>query len=1289
MASGNLKLRVYDLDRTGIQVQNPLSVTPNIFSESACSVVDHNLIYENRSVNNANSGSSGLSSLSSESQVTTTFLDKITFSQATYLTGYTGEVTVSIVNGRASFTIPPNAAVSRLMVAAELVFPEDQHQSVVSETMVWYQNPLAIVFNYPIDPKDNDPYENPPQAVTATSGFDQPPLELAAYVTWFGNPAPDNLTVEFAGSSHPRYLPPVTEQSSISSDETTTWSATPIVPSVSKTFSPDPTHPTGIATASFIGPHGPVIDHTIKVLDVQSQTKASVLVGDTESLSATVSYNGYTASTGSAIDWTSIGVESVSAEDIFFFVDFLDKYGNEKQTGIYADGWDSIYAIASIPGSEILLAGYEEFVPYLIGQDPTTGLPINNGVPATVLFPGGGTFKLQSTPTNGWTTPYDTLDFAPFGWALSKPYRVAALVTKDNSKIDVAAVASVEYGKQRYTLWGCGSVATTLECYDWTKIDPSANPPQRPPKLPPQFDLIEPLAVNFTTLSGLTIQNMVRSPMVSNTIVADITFSGQILPLVARSHNLRDANGNPLSLPTVVFDAWKVVKSFGPDGILISTEIVRDKSVQLTNYSAPVELSLTSTSDGHFHNCQVDVNSGSGTTTITYDANANIITTTHTHPISNFVIGSPISLSTDIIVDHTHTLRSVATTTLPPIIDQVDGICISARVIYDASATPVLRDITFTDCQTPSQTVIDTLDFYTIELNAPAMYSITPDVTTSYDGLTIQAVVRHSVNGSFVAIPDGARVAFNIQLFSPDASSQATGASTANVFALNPDGTPVIIQYGTLAVTATFTTPSGQIVVAKTKITINSELQWVPYADSLLPGPTNDIYNIINALATTSNLGCSPLNDAIYLAGNRLISWQSQDPVRKDHFKIIFVLTDAAENASIQSISEAINMVERINSTNEVAIIPISFGNQSTASRLITEEYATATGGSQVFFGKNDYEDINNVVNGILRQQLLTANSGSYSNVVDLGSPKLFKSVDTILTVPSGSRVGLQVCFSNDAYNWSPWTNETWMTGSQNINLFTNDMSRVQRYLKYKVDLIGTQNFISPAFYDLNINYVEPKSHYIFYNPIYVDIASDEFISEALIYHVTGGIGTFSTINYGMVQNDTVNVNDFCNLAQPMTTAGYRQILLTRVNEQLYTLDSLTFYMRNGAWPSVAGLQVYAFIPGSTVGAVVNPASYSVNPSIGAITFNNPQVGGIKFTATVTFSPMLKILCQIVNYSDNSINTVTLKKMSVQFNTTKRFIPNSNYQSIGDLIVIPSSSSSFSLQSSLSQSLVG
>jgi hypothetical protein len=240
----------------------------------------------------------------------------------------------------------------------------------------------------------------------------------------------------------------------------------------------------------------------------------------------------------------------------------------------------------------------------------------------------------------------------------------------------------------------------------------------------------------------------------------------------------------------------------------------------------------------------------------------------------------------------------------------------------------------------------------------------------------------------------------------------------------------------------------------------------------------------------------------------------------------------------------------------------------------------------------------------------------------------------------------LSIRFSNDADTWTTWSTPAEIIDGGTITLPSEPYS----YMQYIARLRGNGQFESPTLAGISVNYLKPSRDMIFFQPIPIDAAFDEYVSEALV-SARSEIPDFASVRYGIAHYNTTLSSDYGGKVQPWFEANRRGLILTRFNEPTLTTDHRIFSAIDGPWPAGAKVDVYVIEPGKTEGTLAYAGSYAVNPVKGSVTFLSPVEKDSKVILDVTPTPLFRLACRITNHS---LEPVSIGECSVMFNKTKR-----------------------------------
>jgi hypothetical protein len=1274
LPSGTMRIKIFDTNRTFQQVYAPREVVPDLNQQlcsppASCS----------DSCDNTPSPSDEDKEVFYRSSDGSGYLDSTaanSYPEAVYLEGYArGGVEATIVDGMASYTVPATDVVAKLLVVAEIQVPDSPKLFVRRELPVWFDAPLKVELTVP---------------PTALSGYDAPPPAISAKVTYLGVPVEDNADVQFSGSSHKRHLPgtdgkfdsgsqqaetlgtlaktdpALADQVSGLISSEGTWPATPIRPSVAKTSGG-----TGKALGASLGPHGTVVMHT---------SASGEVLGDSEVVTATVSYGGYQVSVSGTVEWT--GTDEAAAEDAFIYCHF---YQNGIDVGgevsLYADGWDSAVVVADIPGSinrSFPTVGLVEDSLLGLDKNPPFGRPCHFS--RAHLLPGEGPGRNPGRdikfypdrpidPDTGIAIgDEDLLSEGHRGWAAAWVYD--AFAPSDPSGIDSQNIGGNAFGKtaagQGIQLRGCRS-DSVIGC---TSYDPETGLTYNGPLV----NWMSPLAMAmyFDGKNTSSSVSIIRDGVHRTRVDVDVTFSGRPIPFVAMDNGVVGSNGRPLGFPRVTLGAHYVVSEYDESGKLVGDKIVNNSSLTLSDYNPVVSLSKASEFGGvggHYHTCEIDGN-GNGVTTGTFENGTAQVTADHTHFVVAYAFNS---VPDDNGTVHSHSPRSIATTWIEPVSNSSGDICVSASVEYDASRTHVNRRASVVGC-----TSGDILgDYWTIEAWSPRQAYTARDVTEDYSGFVTKAKLRHFVGGSEVPVPDGIRVKFSVIGF----KNTADDDNTIPTF-----GVGRTRNYATVAVGVSASPVVGTVLNTQASVLIRSDLEWLPSVSGLTSKPTQDVSYIADALASVSDvMGTSQICDAVSMAADRMRQWVVDNPSWSSCNRLIFLLSDGYEVGSDKSAEQAIESVNGLAGTGAAPVNVFLFGLPDAYDSIVAWNLSSQTHGREIDIPLGF--PVSQMVTKV-NASMVTAskvfgagsnfNAGAYRNTVDIGASQLMRSILVNVDVPSGALAAFKARMGDDGASFGPWLPTITLASSGTVSL----QQQVHRYVQYEVAIMGNSSFQSPHFYGVVTSYVKAGETTVYFQPVMLDISGDDYVSEVVVTD-EGELPVTSEVKYGLVQDDTTDERDYYSHTFPLFGAGRRAITLTRFNELGLSTDNRTYRLVNGGWPESASVEVSRLPPGDREGQLLDPATYVANPSDGTITLFTAQPDGTKIVATVSQSPVIRLICKIVNRSEDA---ATLDHIGITYNVTRRIkrLPDGTIskQPISMVIDVSSSSSSSSESSS-------
>jgi hypothetical protein len=1130
------------------------------------------------------------------------------------------EITIDIVNGKASITIPESDVVSLLMVQASVYFGDNnQFESIRSDII-----PVAN----PIDISAISPSQIMAQGSDVT-------YEIGTSVIWMNNVAADNIVVSFDPAS------------------------TPSLPAVSKTDS-------GWAGGVYLGPHS-VVEMTCP--DPLSESTCPCY-GQYENINITVSYLGYSRTVSRIIEWTGNVPEPDSPpDDTFYF---------NVQTNM-STGWADGSSISSmlIDLNDFFNSTWIELqYPFDDkNRDRMKGYQQDiNQTPNALRISSGSLNSTQSQAS--WVDDLTYVNISGLDQNIGHVQPSSSVdLSKDNPpwSQNITMRTGYKYYNSDNILVSRIGYAYRDGIYPYTYTDPDTGAEKT--IIPcPQANFSEPLGISLSIESY--DNEFIRDGVDSPNIVADVTWEG--LPITGKftkNKGQLDETIIDYAFPDVTFKAG--ICSSGNANIVtlsdgtVVTKMVDTRNissgcltigshpdVSLSSYSTVVSLCRTDINNHgtgtHTHACSVD-SDGDGITTSTIRLSGESIAD-HTHTITNY-----IALPSG-IPSHQHNLRSVAITKLNPLVNPNVNISINGYVIYDpTNCTPYGSE--------PKVPFKNRMMFATLYINSSILNrellltmtmpegGYTANLVTETDrgiNIILNAMFsQYSIEdypGHWIVVPaksvsDGTRVIWNIDCFKALPASQ-----TSNILVIRPDA---VRKYMYIRVKATVYAEELQASTEKV-LTISSNLQWIPSVSGLVLEPTNDDIYLANAISQITTIGASQIHDAVKMASQRIIQFQTDNSSWKNAKKAIFLLTDGDENTSEYSIDQAIDNVNFIDGECEVPVIPIRLGYSYGSDEVILNKYSSETCGSTFHMIDASAQDIIDITDDIITSSFMGVNNGTYTNTIDLGKDNLGSSVSiNNILVPINSRALFKVRFSSDNVNWTDWSE---LYDSSVVKDFALNLEFKGRYFQYQVHLCGNENFESPELYaGLNLCYYVVQTFTVFFQPVDLDINTDEYLASIHITH-KATIPPTSIINYGYAQFNSTDIIDYASVTRPWITPDRHTIILTRYNELLLTSNYQKYTAINYGWPEGAQVEVYRVNKTNVVGELISPTEYAINNKTGEITFYNSQSKDDKFVLCVYFDPVFRIICNVINYGPDP---VIIDHIGVLYNVTKR-IPTVN-----------------------------
>jgi len=326
------------------------------------------------------------------------------------------------------------------------------------------------------------------------------------------------------------------------------------------------------------------------------------------------------------------------------------------------------------------------------------------------------------------------------------------------------------------------------------------------------------------------------------------------------------------------------------------------------------------------------------------------------------------------------------------------------------------------------------------------------------------------------------------------------------------------------------------------------------------------------------------------------------------------------------------------------------------------KEYASGTGGQTLSLVDSTDTEINDILDDIVSSGTTGVNERIYSGSFDLNKNNIISEISLNgVTIPIDGRVQFRIRYSSDNFTWSPWS--SWQDSSGNIDLEIEIASR-GRYLQYEIRLLGNQNFQTPVITEgPTVNYYDSQNFITFFQPVALDINTDEYLASIHITH-QALIPHTSNVTYGYTQSDSVNPSDYSSTVRPEITPDRHTIMPTRFNERFLTKDHKLYTAINGGWTKGAEIEVYAINVTTLSYSVVGSSEYVANNVDGTITFYTTQDENNIFVLSVYFDSSFRILCNVTNYGPE---TVSIDYIGLLYNIAKRIPIDNN----GNITHIP------------------
>ena len=508
-------------------------------------------------------------------------------------------------------------------------------------------------------------------------------------------------------------------------------------------------------------------------------------------------------------------------------------------------------------------------------------------------------------------------------------------------------------------------------------------------------------------------------------------------------------------------------------------------------------------------------------------------------------------------------------------------------------------------------------------------------------------------------IADGSRVSLDITGYLPEAIKDEL-----DVTIIEP-GT--VRKYAILKCDVTFADLVDDLYAKGSfKVYVNSLLQWIPGTFALTYDFTDDVINISNAISQINWLGASQLYDAVYLASNRMIQAQYENNTYQDYVKTIFIVSDGDENKSENSLNQAVKNTNFINGKMIVPLDSVQLGLTSTSDEIVLIKLADGTNGTTNKMINSSDSEIIDLIDSMITDKNNRYNHGTYADYSTFEQDSIPVSVAVNdYSVGPNQSIDYSTRQSLDDNTWTPWTDPLSVLYT---TTYEESPDNITRYLGYDIALYGDEYFNSPAIYSSPvIKYLDPETVTVSFMPIGLNVTNKEYLSSILITHEVD-IPNTSSIQYGVAQVVSKDLEDYY-IDGKYVDADTHQIMLTRYNEPLLTLNYKKYVALNGRWPSKCSIEVYRINSSSPNGQLVDSSLYAKNSKEGTIIFPTVQPKADKFLICVYFDSLFRIVQKTMNYGRTPAVTHYIGAI---YNTMKRIPTNSNgniiHKDIGSLI---------------------
>jgi len=1114
------------------------------------------------------------------------------------------QFTLEVVAGKASFTLPQQDRVALLEIHAEFEY-ESGNRKIVNKQNVYYKSPVVLRMT----------------GMGNAVADGETKVNVGATVWWKEEgPVDDGTIVNFesGGSS--------------------------MTPSMSETIS-------GSADGVLLGPHEPIPAPT---------TVAEIAAGgngEDESVSAEVSYRGFSVKKSGSVIWAG----TLPAANFYFYAKAENTNPDSEFSGgdsLWSDGYDYVTVNGDLPASSFRAFPFiEQVYQDLVGDNmgvvySGSGLTVETRLPRWSMLP----------PTEG---PYEDDTDVPYGWVTNRvysnvfigrpPYREAG---DDPNPCDSPECKFVTlFTRSRKN----NVIGTGIDSE--TPTFPATTPGGSPATIPkPKVRPVEPLGITLSiepvdraeyqsaTWRETPLGESPKGPgfdEYSHPIVRD----GESRYWVVAEVTWKDdyiVNSASNALPDVSFDIGTYETSESGDVTLIPFYDPNDAPLDAP--TATVGHLRTTCDSDHYHEVVLDAN-GIGTTTVTVSYGETIVAD-HVHAVSLHT--SPVVAEYEI---HNHSLRSAAVVGMGPVRNRTLPIAVRGTVTYDngkmlSSGSRVDRTLENYAFSSPAGDEANPTLGYKLEIITVDKQYTEGKVVDAFptrlsgDGAGYTVIYRATVilpDGSEGPVEDGTRIFTSFKFYEFD-DDDTGNEQDSDVIVISREDE--VKNYAVLKVNGFFSEFPDEAKADK-EVMITSSVRWFPSVDAsrYIRKPETDPLSIQNAIDSFTELGSSQLNDAVSLAARRIIKFSDYIG---DSKKIIIILSDMNESQSEYSYDQALADVSAADSLDNVEVFPVKVANVDTYSDLVAQKYAVDSGGQVI--SVNDVDDITQTaidsVESIIQSPNFDVTSGTYTNVVDLGDTRLFSSLKFNTATPTGTGTTFKVRFSDDGVTYGEWI--ILGAGSE---FDIDSSSAFGRFMQYEVTFSGNPDtFESPEFTGMEYDYFEPSGYTMFFQPIQIREGADGYVGEIIFTH-QGTVPDTSRVRYGISHSRSSDLVDYGWNSQPLMKDGFGGIVLSRVNELLQRGDSVNYTAPYGGWNRFYDVEVYRITSGYPMGIMVDPTSYSADSTLGKIVFGQSQPSSDKFTMTLGLNSEFSIVVDMINYGGD---TISLDYIGAMYRTIDR-----------------------------------